>query len=88
MMLPMWIIGIVLPAITWIGCKVLAIFPIPQIQFEMWYCPYPISTWISTQGSLMAVLFVVIQFVVAGLIWYPFFKAYEKQCIDEEANNG
>lgn len=84
MMLPMWIIGIVLPAMTWIGCKVLAIFPIPQIQFEMWYCPYPISTWISTQGSLMAVLFVVIQFIVAGLIWYPFFKAYEKQCVEEE----
>ena len=23
-------------------------------------------------------------FVVGGAIWYPFFKAYEKQCIDEE----
>lgn len=85
MMLPMWIIGIVLPAMTWIGCKVIAFAPIAQIQFDLWYCPYPISTWIASQGNLMAVLFVIIEVIVAGLIWYPFFKAYEKQCLDEEA---
>jgi len=84
MMLPMWIIGIVIPAITWIGCKVIAFAPIPKIQFELWYCPYPISTWISTQGSIAAIIFVIITFVVAALIWYPFFKAYEKQCVEEE----
>lgn len=84
LMLPMWIIGIVIPAITWIACKVIAFAPIPKIQFELWYCPYPISTFISSQGSLFAVLFAIITFIVAGLIWYPFFKAYEKQCVDEE----
>ncbi|MFV0381647.1 MAG: PTS sugar transporter subunit IIC [Breznakia sp.] len=84
MMLPMWIIGIVIPAITWFGCKVLAFAPIPKIQFELWYCPYPISTWISSQGSIGAILLVAITFIVSGLIWYPFFRAYEKQCIDEE----
>lgn len=86
MMLPMWIIGIVLPAITWIGCKVLAFAPIAQIQFELWYCPYPIGTWIASQGNLIAVLFVIIEVVIAGLIWYPFFKAYEKQCLEEEVS--
>ncbi|MDF9824283.1 PTS system cellobiose-specific IIC component [Breznakia sp. PF5-3] len=84
MMLPMWIIGLVIPAITWIGCKVIAFAPIPTIQFDLWYCPYPISTWISSQGSIAAVIFVIITFVVAALIWYPFFKAYEKQCVEEE----
>lgn len=86
MMLPMWIIGIVLPAITWIGCKVLAFAPIAQIQFELWYCPYPIGTWIASQGNLMAALFVIIEVVIAGMIWYPFFKAYEKQCLEEEVS--
>ena len=86
MMLPMWIIGIVLPAITWIGCKVLAFAPIAQIQLELWYCPYPIGTWIASQGNLMAVLFVIIEVVIAGMIWYPFFKAYEKQCLEEEVS--
>ena len=85
MMLPMWIIGAVIPAITWIACKVIAFAPIPRIQFDLWYCPYPISTFISTQGSIGGIILVVITFLVAGAIWYPFFKAYEKQCLEEEA---
>lgn len=85
MMLPMWIIGIVLPAITWIGCKMIAFAPIPGIQFDLWYCPYPISTWISSQGSMAAILLALLELVIAGLIWYPFFKAYEKTEMDEEA---
>lgn len=84
MMLPMWIIGIVIPAFTWIGLKVLAFAPIPGIQFDLWYCPYPISTWISSQGSIAAVIFVILTFILATVIWYPFFKAYEKQCVVEE----
>lgn len=85
MMLPMWIIGIVVPAITWFACKVIAFAPIPRIQFDLWYMPYPISTWISTQGSLNAVLFILVTFAVASAIWYPFFKVYEKQCLIEES---
>lgn len=88
MMIPMWIIGIVLPSVTWIFTKVIPFAPIPKIQFELWYTPYPISTWISTQGSLLAILFVILTTILAGLIWYPFFKAYEKQCINEETNQG
>lgn len=88
MMLPMWIIGIVLPAITWIGCKVIAFAPINSIQFDLWYCPFGISTWIASQGSIAALVLAIICLAVATVIWYPFFKAYEKQCIDEEENNG
>ena len=84
MMLPMLIYGIVLPALIWIACQVIAIAPIPKIQFEMWYCPFPISTWITSEGSIMAIVVMLIIFVIGGAIWYPFFKAYEKQCIDEE----
>lgn len=88
MMLPMWIIGIVLPAITWIGCKVIAFAPINTIQFDLWYCPFGISTWIASQGSIAAIILAVICLAVATVIWYPFFKAYEKQCVTEEANEG
>ena len=84
MMIPMWIIGLVIPAFTWIFTKVIPLAPIPTIQFELWYCPYPISTWISSQGSMAAVLFAIVSMLLAGLIWYPFFKAYEKQCVIEE----
>lgn len=84
LMLPMWLQGIILPLMTWFFCKVVPIVPIPRIQFELWYCPYPISTFISTQGSLIGVLFAIVTFFVSGLIWYPFFKAYEAQKVASE----
>lgn len=86
LMIPMWIIGIVLPALSWIACKVLAIFPIPVIQFDIWYCPLPISTFLATQGSVLAIVLAVLLMLVAALIWYPFFKVYDKQCVKEEAD--
>lgn len=85
LMLPMWIQGIAMPLMTWLGVKVLQVAPFNTIQFDLWYCPYPIGTWISTNGSIMAVIWVILEFIVAGLIWYPFFKAYDKQCVEEEA---
>ncbi|WP_349672833.1 PTS transporter subunit EIIC [Lacrimispora sp.] len=86
LMLPMWIIGLIIPLLTWFFVKVLAFAPIPRIQFELWYCPYPISTWIST-GSLKAIIFLIISVAAASLIWYPFFRAYDKQETEAEANS-
>lgn len=79
LMLPMWIQGLVISAMTYIFTKVIPFAPIPRIQFDLWYCPYPISTFISTQGSIAGVLFAVITFVVSALIWFPFLKAYDDQ---------
>lgn len=86
LMLPMWIIGLIIPLLTWFFVKVLAFAPIPRIQFELWYCPYPISTWIST-GSLKAIIFLIISVAAASVIWYPFFRAYDKQETQAEANS-
>ncbi|WP_420217763.1 PTS sugar transporter subunit IIC [Lacrimispora sp. AGF001] len=86
LMLPMWIIGLIIPLLTWFFVKVLAFAPIPRIQFELWYCPYPISTWIST-GSLKAIIFFIISVAAASLIWYPFFRAYDKQETEAEVNS-
>lgn len=57
---------------------------IPKILFQLWYCPYPICTWMATGGSLTSVLLVVILFAVTVVLWYPFFKIYENQCVREE----
>ncbi len=84
LMLPMWIIGLVIPLLTWFFVKVLAFAPMPKIQFELWYCPYPISTWIST-GSFRAIVFLIISVAIVSVIWYPFFKAYDKQETEAEA---
>ncbi|MDH6367678.1 MULTISPECIES: PTS transporter subunit EIIC [unclassified Breznakia] len=84
LMIPMWLQGIILPLVVWLFTKVIAFAPIPTITFQMWYCPFPISTWLTT-GSIQGILLMVIVFVIASLIWYPFFKAYEKQELDIEA---
>ncbi len=84
LMVPMWLQGLVLPLLTWFGTKVIKFAPIPDVQFELWYCPYPISTWINTR-SIRAIIFLIISVAVSTLIWYPFFKAYEANELKKEA---
>lgn len=84
MMLPMWIIGLVLPLVVWIGTKVIHFGQIPKLLFDMWYCPFPFSTWITTRGSLTSIVLMLICLAIATAIWYPFFKAYEKQEVEKE----
>lgn len=83
MMLPMWIISIVLPTIIWIGTKVINFAPIPKIVFDLWYVPFPISTWVTT-GTITGILLMLICLVAATFIWYPFFKVYEQQEMQNE----
>ncbi len=85
LMLPMWLQGLILPLLTWLFTKVIPFAPIPHIQFELWYCPYPISTFISTQGSITGVIFAILTFLLSGMIWFPFFKAYEAKKVEEES---
>lgn len=83
MMLPMWLQGIILPIIIWIFTKVIPLAPIPTIVFDMWYCPFPISTWIVTKGFTGLILLAIVV-AAATFIWYPFFKVYEKQQMELE----
>lgn len=83
MMIPLWLQGIILPIVVWVFTKVIAFAPIPKIVFDMWYCPFPISTWLTT-GSINGLLLMLICVAVGTIIWYPFFKAYEKQEITAE----
>ena len=84
LMIPMWVQGIVLPLVVWLFTKVIPLAPIPMRQFEMWYTPFPISTWLTTM-SVTGLLLAVLVFVLASGIWYPFFRAYEKTILDGEA---
>lgn len=84
LMLPLWLQGIILPIVTYIFTKVIPFAPIPRIQFDLWYCPYPISTFIATQGSITGVIFAILTFVLSAVIWFPFVKAYDDQKVKEE----
>lgn len=85
MMIPMWMIGIVLPLSTWLFTKIIPLAPIPTMLFEMWYVPMPIATWITTGAAIGGMLLWVINIALASLIWFPFFKVYEKQILVEES---
>ncbi|GEO46974.1 PTS sugar transporter subunit IIC [Companilactobacillus kimchii] len=85
LMIPLWINGIVIPIITWLGLK-MGLAAIPKALMQMWYIPFPISTWI-VSSSVGAIILMAVIFVVAWVIWFPFFKVYDGQVVKEEAKN-
>lgn len=84
LMVPMWINAIVAPLLAWLLTVVIPFGKIPDILFQLWYIPYPITTWLATGGSFSSIIVMLIIFIVTGLIWYPFFKIYDRQCLKEE----
>lgn len=85
MMVPMWLQGIVLPLVTFVFTKLIPLAPIPSLLFNMWYCPFPIATWLTT-GSVMAIALLAINFALSWFIWMPFFRTYDKQLVAQEAD--
>jgi len=83
LMIPMWINGIVLPLVTYIFTKVIPLAPIPTDVFNAWYCPFPISTLL-TSRSFTGLILVVIIFALSFTVWMPFFKVYDKQVLAKE----
>ena len=73
-----------IPIIIYVLTKVIPLFPIPDILFNMWYCPFPICTWLTTR-SLFGIVLMLIVFAASWMIWMPFFKIYDKQVCEEEA---
>ncbi|MBM6688096.1 PTS cellobiose transporter subunit IIC [Collinsella tanakaei] len=59
---------------------------IPSVLVQVpWPTPVGIGAMISTGGSLVAAAVAVLDVVVATLIYFPFFKRYDKQLCEEEA---
>jgi PTS system cellobiose-specific IIC component len=56
---------------------------IPGKMIQVGQVPAPISSIMITE-DLRAIIFYVILFALYFLIWLPFFKVYESQCIREE----
>jgi len=83
MMIPMWLMGIVLPTVVWIFTKVIPFAPIPTRVFDMWYCPFPISTWLTT-GSIKGIILMAACALISTVIWYPFFRIYDSQETEAE----
>lgn len=82
LMVPMWIIGLIGPILTWFVLQ-WGLVPIPHSVFQLWYAPFPILGYIVT-GSFAGVLFTTAMFVLSFLVYWPFFKAYDKQQVVSE----
>lgn len=82
LMIPMWIMGLVGPILTWIVMKI-GLVPIPFKPFALWYTPAPIASWIITE-SFKGVIFFVALFIVSWLVYYPFFKIYDRQAVAQD----
>ena len=55
---------------------------VARLPFAM---PAPIAAWMSTNWSFSAAVLVIVNFLITMAIYYPFFKVYEKQQLDKEA---
>ncbi len=47
-----------------------------------WATPSPILGYLATGGSIMAVVIVFVNFMIGIVIFYPFWKAYEKSEVE------
>ena len=49
-----------------------------------WTLPAPIGAYLATAGDWRAIILVIMNILITTAIYYPFFKAYEKQLLKEE----
>ena len=82
LMIPMWINPIVVSVITYMTMK-LGLVTIPSTSMLLWYLPIPIQTYLCNY-DFRGVILVFILLAITAVIWYPFVKAYDKQCVEEE----
>ena len=80
-MVPMWIVGLLAPALTWLALY-FDILPKITTLFSIWYLPGPICSY--AVGGMIGLLFTFFIFVLSWIIYYPFFKVYDRQCMQKE----
>jgi len=82
MMIP-FVLGYMVVAVVAVVLTMTGIIPVPVLSAP-WILPAPIKTFMATSGSIPAVIFVLITWVILGLVFYPFVKATEKNDLKEE----
>lgn len=81
MMVPFWLNSIAGPVIIWFSMR-LDLLNIPYRMIQIGQIPAPFSSVMITE-DMRAVIVYIILFAVYYIIWLPFFKVYEVQCLNE-----
>lgn len=82
LMIPMWLNGLLIPAITYIVLN-MGMVTIPSQVMQMWYIPVGISTYL-VNFDWRGLILLAVNLAVSFLIWYPFFKVYDMQEVGKE----
>lgn len=85
LMVPFWIAGLTNAIIVWIGFAI-GFAPIPIEPFQL-AVPNFVTALMATK-SVNGLILHFIAFAATALIYYPFFKVYDKKCCEEEAAEG
>ena len=83
MLIPTVMIAIILPAFSYLWF-VMGWGTINYVNFDMNFAPNAVSAFFMSGGDFRNVILVCINFVIAALIWYPFFKAADKAEVRKE----
>lgn len=81
LMIPVWLSSFAVCTTTYLALR-LGLVPTPYENFSLWYFPILITGYLV--GSLPGVLLAAVNLGVSAVIFYPFFKIYEKQMVAEE----
>ena len=54
------------------------------VAYVPWTLPAPIGAYMATGNDWRAIILVLVNLFIAGLIYYPFVKMYDKQMLEEE----
>lgn len=82
LMIPMLLSSIVLPLITYFAFSI-GFVATPAEPFQAWYLPVPIYAFLATH-DWKGIVLVLVNLAVSVLLYYPFFKVYEKQEVKKE----
>jgi PTS system cellobiose-specific IIC component len=52
--------------------------------YQAWTLPAPIGGFLSAGNDWRVVVLIVVNLLVAGIIYYPFVKAYDKKMVQDE----
>lgn len=81
LMIPMWINAVVSVSIVYFSMH-FGLVTIPSAVFSLWYCPAFLQGFFVS--GISGVVLTAVVMAVATLIWYPFFKLYDKECVEKE----
>ncbi|GAB2941739.1 MULTISPECIES: PTS sugar transporter subunit IIC [Enterobacterales] len=79
-----WVVApLVCGTVTWFAFKLELLHRI--VIIPPWTTPAPIGAMWSTNWSIQALVIVAINFTLATIIYFPFFKIYERSLLKEES---